>query len=323
MQLMLLSLNAPAVQAIPDPASAAAVARRANDFLAAEVRKRPQRFQGLAALAMQDPDEAARELTRCVKELGLRGALVNGFSQIEKRFHGLSRRSALPRLLGAMRGARCPSTCIRAARCRLGADLRRPSLAARPDLGVRPETAVHALGLMASGCSTRIPAEDHPGAPGRGAALQHLARRPSRAWTGQPPRYPAKRKLGEYFQENFYLATSGNFRTRTLIDPMLEVGSRPDPVLHRLAVREHRPRRALVRRGADQRGRPAKIDRGNAVRLFRPGAELVPAKAGTSSKPNPELRALLARIARGYDPRVVGAVIHRDDLLFVDEASSG
>src|SRR5690349_23973229 len=85
MQMMLLSLNAPAVQAIPDPKQAAQVARRANDFLAAEVAKRPDRFQGLAALAMQDPDGATRELVRCVKELGFRGALVNGFSQIGER----------------------------------------------------------------------------------------------------------------------------------------------------------------------------------------------------------------------------------------------
>jgi gamma-resorcylate decarboxylase len=82
MELMLLSLNAPAVQGIPDPARAAEMARRANDFLAREVGKRPERFQGLAALAMQDPDEATRELRRCVRELGFRGALVNGFSQV-------------------------------------------------------------------------------------------------------------------------------------------------------------------------------------------------------------------------------------------------
>src|ERR1700729_253633 len=47
-EMMLLSLNAPAVQAIPDKARAAEIARRANDFLADEVRKRPDRFQGLA-----------------------------------------------------------------------------------------------------------------------------------------------------------------------------------------------------------------------------------------------------------------------------------
>src|SRR5215813_353551 len=80
-EIMLLSLNAPAVQAIPDEKRAAEVARKANDYLAEQVAKRPNRFQGLAALAMQDPDGAARELERCVKELGFRGALVNGFSQ--------------------------------------------------------------------------------------------------------------------------------------------------------------------------------------------------------------------------------------------------
>src|SRR3982751_5976207 len=82
MRMMILSLNAPAIQAIADPKRATELARRANDFLAREVAKRPDRFQGLAALAMQDADEATRELRRCVKELGFRGALVNGFSQI-------------------------------------------------------------------------------------------------------------------------------------------------------------------------------------------------------------------------------------------------
>ena len=81
-EMMLLSLNAPAVQAMPDTAQAHEMARRANDYLAEQVAKRPDRFQGLAALAMQDPEIAARELERCVKELGFRGALVNGFSQV-------------------------------------------------------------------------------------------------------------------------------------------------------------------------------------------------------------------------------------------------
>src|SRR5260370_14615226 len=37
---------------------------------------------GFAALPLQDPEAAAEELTRCVKELGFCGVLVNGFSQI-------------------------------------------------------------------------------------------------------------------------------------------------------------------------------------------------------------------------------------------------
>src|SRR5215510_435271 len=81
-EIMIASLNAPAIQAIPDAAQAAAVARRANDVLAAEVAKRPDRFVGVAALPMQDADRAAAELERCVKELGFKGALVNGFSQV-------------------------------------------------------------------------------------------------------------------------------------------------------------------------------------------------------------------------------------------------
>jgi gamma-resorcylate decarboxylase len=81
-EMMLLSLNAPAVQAIPDPKLAGEAARRANDFLASEIVKRPERFQGLAALPMQDPELAILEFQRCVRDLGFRGALVNGFSQI-------------------------------------------------------------------------------------------------------------------------------------------------------------------------------------------------------------------------------------------------
>lgn len=37
--------------------------------------------------------------------------------------------------------------------------------------------------------------------------------------------YPAKKKLAEYFLANFFITTSGNFRTQTLIGAMLEVGA--------------------------------------------------------------------------------------------------
>src|SRR4029078_9322058 len=81
-EMMILSLNAPAIQAIHDVKKSIAIAKQANDVLAAEVRKRPGRFAAFAALPMQDPEAAAAELTRCVKDFGMAGALVNGFSQI-------------------------------------------------------------------------------------------------------------------------------------------------------------------------------------------------------------------------------------------------
>src|SRR5271169_2449050 len=69
-EMMILSLNAPAVQAIHDVKRAIAVAKQANDALAEECRKRPDRFAAFAALPMQDPATATAEFIRCVKELG-------------------------------------------------------------------------------------------------------------------------------------------------------------------------------------------------------------------------------------------------------------
>ena len=37
--------------------------------------------------------------------------------------------------------------------------------------------------------------------------------------------YSAPKLPGEYFRSNFWITTSGNFRTQTLIDTMLEIGS--------------------------------------------------------------------------------------------------
>ena len=81
-ELTILSLNAPAIQAIWDVRQADELARRANDFLADQVSKRPSRFQAFAALPMQSPELAILELKRCVTQLGFKGALVNGFSQV-------------------------------------------------------------------------------------------------------------------------------------------------------------------------------------------------------------------------------------------------
>src|SRR5262249_32183574 len=82
-EIMIASLNAPAIQAIPDVNRAVAVARQANDALAAEGTKRPDRFVGVAALAMQDPDSAIAELERAIKALGFRGGRVTGYSKVE------------------------------------------------------------------------------------------------------------------------------------------------------------------------------------------------------------------------------------------------
>ncbi len=47
-EMMLLSLNAPAVQAIPNLEKANDIARRSNDFMAEQIVRQPKRFAGLA-----------------------------------------------------------------------------------------------------------------------------------------------------------------------------------------------------------------------------------------------------------------------------------
>jgi 2,3-dihydroxybenzoate decarboxylase len=75
--VQVLSLTAPGIQAVPDAATALRNAKIANDYLAAVISKHPDRFCGFAALPLQDPEAAAQELNRCVRELGFCGALVN------------------------------------------------------------------------------------------------------------------------------------------------------------------------------------------------------------------------------------------------------
>lgn len=73
-----LSLAGPGVQLEPDTAKATRKAKEANDLLAAETTKRPDRYLGFAHVALQDPSAAAKELERCVRDFGFVGAMING-----------------------------------------------------------------------------------------------------------------------------------------------------------------------------------------------------------------------------------------------------
>ena len=75
-------LTAPGVQ-IFDAPTANDLAVSSNDELAAACKKHPDRFIGLAAVAPQDPQTAAKELERCVKTLGMKGAVINSHTKGE------------------------------------------------------------------------------------------------------------------------------------------------------------------------------------------------------------------------------------------------
>ena len=227
-EMMLLSLNAPAVQAITDPAQARELARKANDYLAEQVHKRPDRFQGLAALAMQDPEAAARELERCVKQLGFRGALVNGFSQIGdpdtpvyydlpqyRPFWATVEQLDVPFYLHPRNPLPRDARIYQDHPWLLG-----------PVWAFGQETAVHALRLMCSGLFDAYPRlQIILGHMGENLPFGIWRVDNSNAWIPDRHGWPAKKRIGEYFAANFHVTTSGNFRTQALMNTMLEIGA--------------------------------------------------------------------------------------------------
>jgi len=77
LDLMVVSATSPATQILA-PREAVALARQANDRLAAAVRAHPTRLAGFATLPTPAPAAAAQELRRAVRELGFKGALIHG-----------------------------------------------------------------------------------------------------------------------------------------------------------------------------------------------------------------------------------------------------
>jgi gamma-resorcylate decarboxylase len=222
----ILSLNAPGTQGIPDPAEATQVAQRANDALAEFVSRHPNQLGGFAALPMQDPDAAARELERCVRDLGFHGFMVNGFAQVgdpdtivyydDPRFsdfwgvvEGLDRPFYLHPRDPLPQNARAFKDMIW-----LGA----------PTWAFAMETSTHALRLLTCGLFDRHPKLQ--------MILGHMGEcLPFHLWRIDhtlkiaPRGVPAKRAVSEYLRDNVWITTSGVFHTPAMLMTMLTVGA--------------------------------------------------------------------------------------------------
>jgi len=75
------------------PADALDLSRLLNDHIADVVGEHPTRFAGLGTIPLQDPDLAARELERCVGDLGLRGVQIGTHVDANEHCHGSSYRN--------------------------------------------------------------------------------------------------------------------------------------------------------------------------------------------------------------------------------------
>lgn len=211
-QFAILSLNAPGVQGILDIPRAVMVAKKANDNMANAVARHPRRYAAMAALPMQDPDAASAELTRCVRELGFKGAMIHGYAQRETADNAL--------YFDTPEYAPFWATVARLdvpiyLHPRMQQISRAPIYQGHPWLMTAPwgfgvDTSIHALRLCGSGIF-----DDNPNLK---IVLGHLGElipfglgRLEARMKFSPRGYRGKRPLGEYFREHFHITTSGNF----------------------------------------------------------------------------------------------------------------
>jgi predicted TIM-barrel fold metal-dependent hydrolase len=75
--VQVLSVTTPGVNNL-EPDESVSLARQTNDALASTIARCPSRFQGFAMLPNAAPESAARELERCVHQLGFAGAMLYG-----------------------------------------------------------------------------------------------------------------------------------------------------------------------------------------------------------------------------------------------------
>lgn len=211
-ELAVLSLNAPGVQKILNADEAMNVAKKANERMAEAVAEHPDQYAAFAALPMHDPDAAAKELTRCVNELGFKGCMVNGFQQVNEadnvKYYDLPEYKSFwatvsdldvpfylhPRMQIPSRAQNYEG---------------HPWLMSAP-WGFAVETSIHSLRLCGSGIFDDYPnlricighlGENIPFGLWRIDARMRFSRRG----------YRGKRPLGDYFRDHFHITTSGNF----------------------------------------------------------------------------------------------------------------
>jgi 5-carboxyvanillate decarboxylase len=204
----ILSLTSPGVQVF-DAATAVSVARSSNDQLAAAIARFPTRYAGLAAIAPQAPQEAAKELERGVTKLGLKGAILNS--------HTMGAYLDDPKVWDIFAAAEALDVPIylhpnTPSKGMIGPFLERGLDGAIYGFGV--ETGMHMLGIITSGAFDRFPklrfVVGHLGEalPFWAYRLDYMHRA-----TVASRRYavmqPLQRRISDYLKENIYVTSSG------------------------------------------------------------------------------------------------------------------
>src|ERR1700680_4382897 len=209
--MQVLSVSANTVDKL-DSSTANALARDANDRMAGAVRAHPDRFAAFATLALQEPDKAAAEFERCVRQLGFKGVMLNGTANGQfldnPRFTPIFEVAQALDVPIYLHPAPPPKPVMDAYYSGLPSSF--GFILSTGGWGWHVETGMHSLRLIVGGLFDRVPklkiiighmGENLPFSIAR--AEMALGRAATNL----------KRPIGEYFCENFYLTTSGYFTT--------------------------------------------------------------------------------------------------------------
>jgi 5-carboxyvanillate decarboxylase len=198
-----LSLVSPGVQVF-ETGTSTILAREYNNRLAAAAKEHSKRFVGLACLAPQNPNDAADELERAVRELGFKGGIINSHTKGEylddKKYWVIFERAQkldVPIYLHP----RGPSP-----------DMMKP-FTGYPMLdsamwGFTAEAGLHSMRLICSGLFDEFPrlkiVLGH-----LGETIPFILARIDNRWSVAPFPKKLKKLPGQYFKENFLVTTSG------------------------------------------------------------------------------------------------------------------
>jgi 5-carboxyvanillate decarboxylase len=200
-----LSITVPGPQMF-DSATGTRLATVINDRLAEVITRHPQRFAGLAAVAPQDPQNAAKEIERAVTQLHLNGVIINSHTHDEylddPKFWPIFEAAAAHQAPIYLH-PRAPSKMMLAPF--------EPYALEHAIWGYQAEAGLHAVRLVMSGVFDRFPnlkivlGHMGEGVPYWFYRIDYMHRGASRFnWRPQLAKAPS-----EYFKSNFMITTSG------------------------------------------------------------------------------------------------------------------
>lgn len=217
--MQVLSLVSPGVQVFDAP-KGTELAKKTNDRLSEAVSKYPERLAGFASLAPQDPGEAAGELERAVKDLGLKGACINSHTKgeyLDEKKYWVIFEKAEKLGVPIYIHPRSPSPGM------VKPFLDYPMLTTAM-IGFAAEVSLHALRLISSGLFDRFPRLNiilgH-----LGEALPYWLWRLDNIYLRNPIPAKLKKAPSEYFKDNFFVTTSGMSWQPPLLCSYLALGA--------------------------------------------------------------------------------------------------